>query len=218
MAGKRKKQQVTSTSKSKKTTRCNKNIQLHQDSEPEEEEQEEAKEESQEEAQEEEDQEEEEAVDNEDDDGDDDDNEEEDSNNEDTTKLPSQGNKATKRTRRQQPHGLGYTQEETETLLSCIHEVIPIGPQDWENVLFKHNQHFTFAISMLQSTFNNTLFPYHNHTEQDKGKMPNMKQRKWFPPLERNQVSTNPKQDVALSSRCHPALFLTILIVVPWGV
>ena len=142
MAGKRKKQQASSTSKPKKTTRRNKNIQLHQDSEPEEEEQEEAKEESQEEAQEQEDQEEEEAVDDEDDDGDDDDNEEEDSNNEDTAKLPSQGNKTSKRTQRQKPRGLGYTQEETETLLSCIHEVIPIGPQDWENVLLKHNQHF----------------------------------------------------------------------------
>ena len=137
MVGKRKKPQATLTSKSKKTTRCNKNIQLHQDSEPEEEEQEEAKEESQEEEAQEE-----EAVDNEDDDSSDDDDDKEDSNNEDTTKLPSQGNKKTKRTRRSKPRGLGYTQEETETLLSCIHEVIPIGPQDWENVLHKNNQHF----------------------------------------------------------------------------
>ena len=37
---------------------------------------------------------------------------------------------------------MGYTQEETETLLSCIDEVVPIGPQEWENALHKHQALF----------------------------------------------------------------------------
>ena len=45
-----------------------------------------------------------------------------------------------------------------------------------------------------------------------------MKQRKWFPPLDSNQVRTSPKQDVASSSHCCPALFYHLNCCSMWSV
>ena len=116
------KKKATKSKKATVTTRS-KDTPLHQDSEEDEEqEQEETKEASVEQEEQEEDN------------NDDDDDEENENDNVDDSKKKSN--------RRTKPRGLGYTQEETETLLSCIHEVIPIGPQDWENVLTKHSEHF----------------------------------------------------------------------------
>ena len=116
------------TTKSKKTafTTRSKHIQLHQDME-EDEEQEETKEESVEQEEQE-------------NNNVDDSNVEEEAVEEEAA-VTSQASKK-KSTKRTKPCGLGYTQEETETLLSCIHKVITIGPQDWENILRKHNKHF----------------------------------------------------------------------------
>ena len=112
----------------KKHTRNNK-LPLHQDYEPEEEEHEEDKQEAEEQ---EEQEEQEEVIVNDDDD--DDNNDDGTSYNEDTTKhcQPIK----TRKSRRTKPCGHGYMQEEIETLLSCIHKVIPIGPQEWENMHF----------------------------------------------------------------------------------
>ena len=123
------KKKATKSKKTAISTRS-KDIPLHQDSEEDEEqEQEETKQASVEQEEQEEPEQEQES--NNDDDDDDDAN---DSNVEEEGAATSQASKR-KSTKRTKPCGLGYTQEETETLLSCIHEVIPIGPQDWENVL-----------------------------------------------------------------------------------
>ena len=63
------------------------------------------------------------------------------SNNEDaSTKHKNKPKKSSQRTK---PFGLGYTQEETETLCSCTQKVILVGPQDWENILQKDNNKFS---------------------------------------------------------------------------
>ena len=120
------KKKATKSKKMAVTTRS-KDIPLHQDSEEDEEQEQQEEQEEPEQEQE----------SNNDDDDDDDAN---DSNVEEGA-ATSQASKR-KSTKRTKPCGLGYTQEETETLLSCIHEVIPIGPQDWENVLQKHYEKF----------------------------------------------------------------------------